>query len=229
MPLVALYVGSMAGFLLLILAPGNYVRQAESEQLGLLFKLGILAYYFVFCMGAMYVVYAILLCCYRKQTDIRQSGAFWQSVIMAVAAFASVACLVVTPSLPERAWYIGCAYAVMMSGILFVEVHGSIQDTGKQVLRIAVLGLGIFYVVSLCDTVVTTYDIRRQTQSRDQYVAAALKEGQLDLCVPAITYTYPFRSHHDALQGLYDVQKDETHWVNQLIARYYGIHTIRAE
>lgn len=228
-PLLALYVGSIIGFLMLILAPGNYVRQTGSEQLGFLFKLGILAYYFVFFMGAMYVIYAMMIYCYKKQLDMRQPGAFWQSVILAVAALASVACLVVTPSLPERAWYIGCAYAVMMLGILFTEVHVSIQDTGRQMLRIAVLGMGIFYVVSLCDTVVTTYDIRRQTQSRDQYVAAELKEGHLDVCVPAIEYTYPFRSHHDALQGLYDVQKDETHWVNQLIARYYGIHTIRAE
>lgn len=227
--MIALYLGSLVGFGLLFFAPGNGMRQDSSIELSLLFKLGIFAYYFVFFLGGIFVLWLLLRLLLGTQQKTWSAEPYMQSIIMGVGAVLSVACLVVAPSLPERAWYIGCVYAILMVGILFSEIQLKEGSRLHQGLLIILSGALIFCAVSVGDTVLTSYDISRQLKERESYIFSEVQKGNMDIVTPAIAYTYPFRSHHDAMEGLYDIQEDAKHWVNQITANYYGIHSITAE
>lgn len=227
--MIALYVGSLVGFALLFFSYGNGMRYDTSAKLGILFKTGIFIYYFVFFIGGLFVLWFLLQLVLDAKQKTWDSEAYVQSVIMGIAAVLSVVCLIAAPSLPERAWYIGCVFAILMVGILFSELHIEESSSLYKGILLLLAGALVFCGVSVGDTVLTSYDINSQLKEREAYILHEIEKGNMDIVAPAITYTYPFRSHHDAMEGLYDIQEDTEHWVNKVTAKYYGIHSIAAE
>lgn len=72
------FCGAAAGYAILILAPGNYVRSEWTKQLAsrsnflyeILFRLGRETYYFILHMGLLLFIFA-LLCCMQKSKNIK--------------------------------------------------------------------------------------------------------------------------------------------------------------
>ena len=80
--------------------------------------------------------------------------------------------------------------------------------------------------VSMMDTMIYSYEITVQTRERERYILEQKSQGHMDIITPVITHKYPLRSHHDALTGLSDIQTDPSYWINQVLADYYGVHSI---
>ncbi len=87
---------------------------------------------------------------------------------------------------------------------------------------------GLFFItfVSMLDTMISSYEITVQTKEREHYILEQKAQGNMDIITPVITHKYPLRSHHDALTGLSDIQTDPSFWINQVLADYYGVHSI---
>lgn len=227
-PILGAYVGSILGFAFLMLAPGNRVRSNAEAGLSFVFKLFIFSYYWVIFIAGLCIIWFLLRAYIRAY---RQEAAqiHDQSAIFLLGAVCSAGCLVFAPTLPERAWYIACVFLIIALGIYFVEIDLDKQVLARQVIRILSIGAAIYCLISAADTVLYSMEIYKQTKLREEYILQEKEKGNLDITVPIITHRYPLRSHHDALTGLSDIQENPEYWINQEVARYYGVNTVTGE
>lgn len=230
---IGLYTGCITGYCILFFAPGNKAR-AEAENgkynLGYIFKCFIAGYYWVFFGLVIFMVMAILLWLKYKKVIYINNENIIQSCFYYISSVLSALCLVAAPTIGERAWFISTVYGVTAAGILFASTEEYIKKKNiiiaRDVLSIITACGCIFYMVSIADTSICSYELHTQFIQREKYIIEQKEAGNLDISVPVISYKYPFRSKHDALSGLTDIKEDSAYWVNQSMANHYGINSI---
>jgi len=107
-----------------------------------------------------------------------------------------------------------------------LEAKTGTGSTFKIISLVMVFCGCIFCLVSMADTAICTYEIHKQYIQREEYILAQKEAGNTDVTVPVFSYKYPFRSKHDALEGLSDITTDSSFWINQAVASYYGINSV---
>lgn len=225
LPIICGYAGSMIGFCFLILAPGNQERLQSSESLSLLFKFFVINYYWITFVGILCILFIVLFFeSKHMRIYYKQSGL--QAGIFGVSAVFSAYCMLAAPTSPERTWFIVCIYMVCANGIIFSHLKPGMTGKVKKGIVLFTAGLFVIMFVSMMDTMISSYEITVQTKEREHYILEQKAQGNMDIITPVITHKYPLRSHHDALTGLSDIQEDSSFWVNQVLADYYGVHSI---
>lgn len=225
LPILCGYVGSLIGFGFLVFAPGNQERLQASESLSLLFKFFVINYYWVTFVGILCILLLVLFYESRhKRICYKKSGL--QAGIFTVSAVFSAYCMLAAPTSPERTWFIVCIYMVCANGIIFAHLKSELAGNIKKGMILFTAGLFFITFVSMLDTMISSYEITVQTKEREHYILEQKAQGNMDIITPVITHKYPLRSHHDALTGLSDIQTDPSFWINQVLADYYGVHSI---
>ena len=115
---------------------------------------------------------------------------------------------------------------VCANGILFSRINTEMSGHVRKGVVLFTAGLFVMMFVSMMDTMIYSYEITVQTRERERYILEQKSQGHMDIITPVITHKYPLRSHHDALTGLSDIQTDPSYWINQVLADYYGVHSI---
>lgn len=231
--IISLYMGCFVGFAVLFFAPGNRLRANFQESLGLVFKCFIACYYWVFFGLGIFAVMLILIWCKNRKIISIKRIELIQSYFYYTASILSAFCLIVTPSIAERAWFISTVYGVIAVGMLFASADGREREQSgeninpvKAISFIITVCLCIFCAVSICDTALCSYQVHKQFIQREKYILEQKAVGNMDVSVPIISYKYPFRSKHDALSGLSDITEDSSYWINQVLAGYYGVTSV---
>lgn len=229
--IIALYLGSIAGFGVLFFAPGNAVRASTDESLGSIFKLFIIGYYWIYFGLFLAGICAVVLYIQKKEMCKIDKEKKWSAMFFWISSLCSVLCLVAAPTIPERTWYISTVYATIATGIFLgnIQLQNQMKEICKTISIIAISVCIIFCVVSLADTMICSYEIMEQTREREIYVKEQIADGKQDLVVPIIKHKYPFRSKHDALEGLSDITEDSTFWINKALAKHYGVNSITGQ
>lgn len=234
--IVSLYTGCIIGFLVLFFAPGNSARAGAQESVGFIFKCFIACYYWIFFgLGIFMVMLVLVWCGYKKFFTIKRSE-MAQSYIYYIASILSAFCLILTPTIAERAWFISTVYGVVAAGMLFASADDrqkeELEKNSKKISSVKMISFiitvcgCIFCLVSIADTAICSYEMHKQSVQRGEYILEQRAAGNMDISVPIISYKYPFRSKHDALSGLSDITEDSSYWINQALAGYYGVNTI---
>lgn len=221
------FVGSLAGYTLLIAAPGNYCRlnsETASVSLSLPFKIAMISYYWIMFMGILSAILVVGLIINKKAH--KDSSDFWQALIYALAALASAFCMIAAPTSPERTWFVTAALLTAACGIVF-DFSGAIVSAPSVKAIICAASL-VFLGASVVDTAIVTYETRSQFLTREETILEAKNNGEASVEVSVYSHKYPFKSNHDALYGLYDVELGDNapNSFNIIIAEYYGIDSI---
>lgn len=221
------FVGSVVGYSLLIGAPGNYNRletEVSTVSLSLPFKLAMISYYWIMFLGALSAILLIGLIINRKSNKDRSD--FWQALIFAFAALATAYCMIAAPTSPERTWFVTVALLTAACGIV-TDFSGKYISALSVKATICVAAL-IFLGASAADTVIVTYETRTQFIARESIILEAKNNGETSVEVSVYSHKYPFKSQHDALYGLADVEPGENppKSFNSIIAKYYGMRKI---
>jgi len=224
--MITAYFGSLLGFAVLILAPGNRVRSEAEIELSLLFKFFIICYYWVFFAGILTVLWLVLYMLAKKILPGAGKEAVCESLSYLCGAAASAYCMLAAPSSPERTWYIVCVYALIAAGILYSLLEPRQTPAVKSAVCITTSCLMAFLLVSMADTCISSYEISVQTKAREAYILEQKQQGCLKIHTPVITHRYPLRARHDALTGLSDITSDPDFWINRAVANYYGVASI---
>lgn len=240
--LVSGTLGSLAGLAVLAAAPGNAVRQSHfpPPDLGYAIPAAITA------VGAPGVVATILapvailpvfavpfLWIDRRKADAGPA-ALWPSLLILVgAAMAIVAMFLpafyaMSVSLPGRAWLLPLLLTLWAGGTV-----GSLA--GRMVWRrlgnerFALARWGLIVALIVVSTISGIDHAVRQRHALIDYAARwdarhALLEnaaagGVLDVAVPPMAETF----------GLDDVSDDSSFWVNQCMAGFYNLETVRRQ
>lgn len=227
--IIAGSIGSIIGFLFLVLSPGNFIRSMANEKVSKIFLFFVINYYWVMCIGILVVIWLILRLIVKNIVG-DDKGLFekiyYQSVIFCVGAAAAAYCMLAAPTSPERTWFIVCVYAVVAIGILYSKINLNPYPQIRKMISVAILGISCIVLVEVADTMISSYEIYVQTEEREKDILEQKAQGNLDVKTKIISHKYPLRANHDALYGLSDISPDSTYWINISIANYYGVKSV---
>ena len=229
--LICGYVGALIGFAMLVFAPGNAVRSGADSGISGVFLFGVISYYWIMCIGFICGLWIILIMALKnKVVSEKESKALrdisLQSLIFAVAAFASAYCMLAASYSPERTWFIVCVYAVIAVGILYGDLSLKTGELFTKYIRVVIIFISLITLTQIADTMIYSRECAVQTDNRAVLILKQKEEGIRDVSVPIITHAYPLRAKHDALTGLSDITTDSTYWINASIAKYYGVDSV---
>jgi hypothetical protein len=217
--------GSMIGWIIMVAAPGNFIRAQNTvyqDSRPLVIKLlgrfgaetellGNMKWILIF------FAFAIILALHAKVKLEKMLLTF----IFFLTAMACNYVMIFSPDQSFRAFTGVSLFLLIAAGMAMVNLEIKNIRIASQLLASAAAVFFVFQLSPSADYILQTY---LRYQSRAEYVLQQITMGSLDIISDAIVP----KTKHNALYLLEDIQTDSDHWVNKSYARYYGINTITA-
>jgi hypothetical protein len=221
--------GSLAGFALLILAPGQSVRMTNSGGAGTLAKWLARGISITKKAGKYLWVPVLLLLAaalWRLWRDRGRNKASWRlwlpMLVLGLGTLASAYSMVVSPQFPDRAWSCIVIFAVVTSGSALARCGDLALP---RPVKAAVCGLVLVCAAVVygqaCSSLYATYS---QMAQRSAIVAEVLAQGGAEATVEPIRGN----SRYNCFQPDGDLNTDSSVWPNTAIAQYYGLDAIHS-
>lgn len=227
------FVGVVTGFLVMIAAPGNYVRKDMFNETPSLISR--LFERYDTCTGVLWenllvpclifiVLYVVLL--YGK-------GDIVSKLIPLIYFCGGIACnyaMMFSPYYPERAEF-GCISTLIVAcGSCMTSLSRDFpQHSNNQIVKIGlsatVCCLAFVFCFSYGTAVTDLARTWRASEMRSDFIEEQKAAGNLNVIVSQITP----KTSYNPLYGLEDIQPDPNHWVNIAVAKYFGLETIASE
>lgn len=224
-------IGVTAGFVIMILAPGNYARsdlfvQEQSTIRKLIAGFETCTDVFWENLLPLSVLFAALYMVF-----LFGKGDYGKKLVPLFYFLGAMACnyaMMLAPIYPYRAEFGTISALIVACGSVITGLQTAYPGISeRQTVRAgvsAVLGCSIFlfcisYAVASMELSLTW----RDTANRDADIQAQIVEGNRDIVVDSIAPDNP----NNPLYQMEDIQPDPNHWVNLAVARYYGIDSIR--
>lgn len=217
--------GSIFGFLLLILAPGNKIRandfiHTEGIAYQLMHDLTSSLNVFMKDEVIMWIAFALLIAyaIYKNKRDI-----IFHSIIYAICSISAVLaiCISPVPVLYDRSMFSAAVFLIIAIVILFDEIDMEFKPLFiKLSLGLLVLFSTEQYLRAILDLSYTTY----QSRIRQKYIREQIAYGNTNPTVPQINRE--FETKYNALHGLNDITEYKDYWVNTTFATANGLSSI---
>lgn len=216
-------VGLVVGAAFLWLAPGNFVRfAAENHSKSIVYMMGKMGHnavsLFSYESTLLLIVIFLILMIFSKAKNKELSALFMAGSFLASMAFGLVG------SIHTRV-FLGVVVLMCISvGILFDEWKGDIKIREFKFLITCVLLLGTMSFYSTARNGILDYNWRWEQNLKIIQIEKA--KGNLDVYVNPIVP----KSKFCATYGLEDIKPEgnNKHWLNQGVARAFGLHTIQS-
>ncbi len=216
---------SIAGFLCMLLAPGNSLRVANESAVAevtmmvgsnpLITRLSYFAYN-LYALMPLVILTAIAFVMLKNEKDRNTWVNFG---IFTVAAVAAMFVMLAPPKFPPRAMFGLAAFLI----IAVVYAFGQLKLSEERIRKFVIIpGLAVllFYIMSWGYVGIDAITVNKQYVARVQIIEEHQNEALIQ--VPEIV---PLSSHN-GMYGLKDVQLDPNHWVNRALADYFGVPNI---
>lgn len=204
-------VGSIIGFAIMILAPGNFERAGEASGLSLyilayrLFNCTLTFFYYGGTAILLSLLFLILYCRFPKR---EKEEIMKVSLIYMFAAVAAVYAMLLSPSFPRRALFGVVTYLIIAMGMLYYNLDFSNKFLRQIRLSIIVVGMVCFlFTFYIATKEISTY--RHMVEAREVAIEEAKKQG---------TASCEFERYDG---GVYIHGEDP--FSEKLMTRHYGI------
>lgn len=221
-------VGGLTGCLIMLLAPGNFVRYAKegatiSETPQYLQGLYNIIGGFYDNILILFFIYLFIVSLYlfeKKGNSLKKDKQLHLSLIFVVSAMVGMGAMIASPIFPTRAWFGIILFIIIGIAILYANINCT-----NRIYRftniILLITAGLF-----CSMQYKTYSddlrqIHNITQERNVYLKEQQQKGNLNIVfdkpiVPKTNFT-----------DISDFSSDSTFWLNQLFSKYHGINSMR--
>ena len=208
---IAGLIGAVAGFAIMIMAPGNYMRGGDSVSL----NLSILGYrlftwtltFFIYC-GPLFLTSLITLVIYNRFPNGAKKDNLKLIFIYGLAAIAAVYAMLLAPSFPRRALFGVVTFLIIATGIGYYNLdfrNKFLRQIRLSLILIAFTGFMFTFYLNAKD--INNY--RKTVQLREIEIGKAKTQG-LESC------------EFDRYTGGTYVHGEDP-YSEVLMSRYYGI------
>ena len=222
--------GSLFGFVMLLLSPGNYNRldATDEEHTGLLamaarflkITLNIKDNYFI--LVAIFAVIVVLLI-YLSGKDSYFYASIKSMSLFGVLFLATCYALIMVPSSELRSYY--GASIFLMTGI--AQGVAALENTKEELIS---AGISAVLVVACLMFLLAYFDdganlarIKREFDERDAYLTELASQGADDVYAPMLR---PLWETRFSVAYEADIEEDWQFWINFFTAQHYGLGTI---
>ena len=215
-------IGTLAGFIIMICAPGNYIRSAEfKDDTFIIIKiikrtLDITNNLENIILPLLIVIIILIsLKIYHKKKIEKETYTF------ILGGFAAIYAMVLSPTFPERAWT-GAIIFFVIAIIILVYDLDTINRIYKFILVDFCIILSIIYVSQYMDLARNINYLRNTWNDRIDIINKSSKDKMFEF------YKYETYNSRNPVYGLDDIGYDPNAWPNGSISKYYGIKGIKA-
>lgn len=207
---IAGFVGSLAGFFLMIAAPGNYVRAGNSslDLFVLLYRLFNSTQTLLFYCSPLLLCTLLMYIIFYRFSDKNKNENLKLSFIYTIAAITAVYAMVLSPTFPRRALFGVVTYLIIGIGVLFYNLdfrHNFIRQA-----RMLLITFGLFsFLFTLYFAFKEIDSFRNITRERELVIKQAKEEDKSECEFERFS------------GGLYIHGEDP--FSAELMSRYYGI------
>lgn len=224
-------IGAILGFIILIAAPGNYVRMEEFEgndsivleliERTLDYSITLVKYLLpIILIAGILIIFNV-----RYKKKIHK-----EVYLYFIAAFFTVYSMVLSPTFPRRAWFGVIVFAII--GIIKLLYNTFDIDTKlskKKIYKVVLTSISIIFTLIFCNqyigTVYSINELKQVWEYRVKYINQEKEKGNLNI----ILETYSTKNIHSPQYGLMDIKKGKDQYMNKRIADYYGVKSIESK
>lgn len=208
--LITGFIGSLAGFFIMIAAPGNYVRAGgvSPDLFVLAYRLFISTQMLLFYCGTLLLVTLSIYILFYRFSGNNKNDNLKLSLIYTIAAITAVYAMVLSPTFPRRALFGVVTYLIIGVGILFHNLdfrHNFIRQA-----RMLIITFGLFYFLFTFHFAFKEINLFRNiVQERELIIKQAKEDGKSEC------------EFNRFSGGIYIHGEDP--FSAELMSRYYGI------
>ena len=226
--------GFLAGLLLLILAPGNEVRQEIFVQKGnygygndsfmILKRLAGVTLIFGKDLGFILLAAFVILTFDSVYNKRRKMNMF--SCSCALAATGGAFSMLLAPTFPPRAFLIVIVFLSIALGNVLLQMEVKLPNMVKRNATVILVCCLISLSASFLNTSRNFIGIYLKWNERIECIRVEKERGIVDIELAA---PIPAWDKHTALWGLRDIMYDENKQPNKSIAIYFGLSSVKAK
>jgi hypothetical protein len=227
-------IGAFAGCAFMLLAPGNYVRNAGELSALSPEREPVYMFYFyrftsILKMSSWYalvptIIYIAFLLLYLKfKRKDNHKRILLLSLLFAITAAVATLAMVAAPIFPARVWFAILIFLFIATGLLYANLDFSVSCIRKSsiaVVSIAALVFFYSYWVSLADFV-RIHDIWAE---RDGIVLAEKQRGEKDVIIYG---RFKASDSWFVRPKTGDIPLDSISWMQNAYGQYMGINSVK--
>ncbi len=218
-------VGIVIGFILLIVAPGNYARNElfvdnTSVIVKWIYRAVNYSISFVDILKPLILFTIILVTIniyYKKKIEKNV-------IVYLIAAVLTVYSMLLSPTFPERAWFGVIIYAIIADMYLLYNVD-KLNKVYTYIIADVVLVFLTLYCGQYLNTALGIKELKSTWNSRINYIESEKANNNFNVKVER----YVTLDKHNPNYKLEDIAADEGTWPNNDIAKFFGIQEISSK
>ncbi len=226
------WIGLCMGYSFMMLAPGNYARQAIEASLSdisdwELFHKKLIMLFFVFFIQFILWYFIIRALTYYRKIELDEVGRKWLKLvkIYSFLSFASLFIMMCSPAFPIRSGF-GSSVFLFVAGGMILQLEQNLHSSylplnAKKMMHV----VGIFYLgITLIFSLINLHQLKSYAEYVDREAKNAIDKNQ-----DVIILSGEKRKRFEFLDTHYlniSLNQDPCSWSNVAYARYWGIRSI---
>lgn len=221
-------IGAFIGFILLIKAPGNYLRPqmygAATESVSLIIYIKVSIIFLMNCIdeiGFLILFYGMLIV-WKSYFSKKNNKINIISLCYAIASALAMGAMILSPERPLRTLFGTVIFMIIAIGYLFSHLV-NIKCFRNRMLFLVIIGFGLFissYLPALLDIKNTHEFIMNE---HVEVIKEQKNLGNMNITIKQIPTP---ESTYNAFNGSANLQLNSDAWFNQWLAEYFGVDTI---
>jgi hypothetical protein len=220
-------IGVLIGSLILLSAPGNYIRMNAANHFWsampildlILYKTIFLSKIYIKNILILSIIYLFFFTLVLKGKNENKKNICINSLLFFVSAHIAFMAMFFSPIFPERAAFGIISFLIIGISILYANINlKTIYWRVTNLITIFIISILFFYTYYERYTyLVYANDFWKK---REAYVIDQKKKGIKDII-------FKDRFKEDEHFELYDVSENDTYWINTVYARYFGVNSVK--
>lgn len=218
-------IGTVIGFALMILSPGNYVRNEAFQDNTFIVIQWIKRAINMTLTAENYLLPIFILLVVLISIKIYNKKKIENSTyIFIIGGIATIYSMILSPTFPERAWT-GVIVFFLIATLISLYDLDKISKIYKVVVIDFCIILSIVYISQYISAALDVNYLRGTWENRIETISEGKEKGNKKIVLDP----YYTSNSKNPSYGLSDITEDEKVWPNTAIADYYGLKSIKVK